>query len=437
MVEREIVVTRSTQAQVETLPPLPVLAGLDRDRWEVLEVPADDPDAIFAALLPRLRALARDHAGTRIVGDFTGGTKSMSAGLTLAAIEAGLALQLVTGERDDLVRVRDLTQVPVALETRRIAVERTRRILAEGWGRFAYQETAEGFSQLRSELKEEGWGRSELSPLTRAWELSKAFAAWDRFDHKPAASDLRKYRAVVIGGRTDWHSLALTLAERPQDRWTALALADLWANAQRCAARGRYDDAIGRWYRLCEGIAQWLLWADFKIATASVPVERLPDDIRAGVEIDNGAAKLGLRRAWELYMRLRPESELAAFAQKPAGDGKNEFDRLNDNLQRRNRVFPGPWLQAGQRGRLEQGRRLDRGRAPRVWPPRPSGSARRTSCRNCRSCCPHSDWPARLTIPQACRRRPCRGARLYAPSCSATSTSSPTTSPTRGGSPAR
>ena len=336
MVEREIVVTRSTQAPMETLPPLPVLAGLDRDCWEVLEVPADDPDAIFAALLPRLRALARDHAGARIVGDFTGGTKSMSAGLTLAAIEAGLALQLVTGERDDLVRVRDLTQVPVALETRRIAVERTRRILAEGWGRFAYQETAEGFSQLRSELKEEGWGRSELSPLTRAWELSKAFAAWDRFDHKPAASDLRKYRAVVIGGRTDWHSLALTLAERPQDRWTALALADLWANAQRCAARGRYDDAIGRWYRLCEGIAQWLLWADFKIATASVPVERLPDDIRAGVEIDNGAAKLGLRRAWELYMRLRPESELAAFAQKPAGDGKNEFDWLNDNLQRRN-----------------------------------------------------------------------------------------------------
>jgi CRISPR-associated protein (TIGR02710 family) len=336
MVEREIVVTRSTQVPVETLPPLPVLAGLDRDCWEVLEVPADDPDAIFAALLPRLRALARDHAGARIVGDFTGGTKSMSAGLTLAAIEAGLALQLVTGERDDLVRVRDLTQVPVALEMRRIAVERTRRILAEGWGRFAYQETAEGFSQLRSELTEEGWGRSELSPLTRAWELSKAFAAWDRFDHKPAASDLRKYRAVVIGGHTDWHSLALTLAERPQDRWTALALADLWANAQRCAARGRYDDAIGRWYRLCEGIAQWLLWADFKIVTASVPLERLPNDIRAGVEIDNGAAKLGLRRAWELYMRLRPEDELAAFVQKSTGDRKNEFDRLNDNLQRRN-----------------------------------------------------------------------------------------------------
>ena len=65
MVEREIVVTRSTQAPVETLPPLPVLAGLDRDSWEVLEVPADDPDAIFAALLPRLRALARDHAGAR------------------------------------------------------------------------------------------------------------------------------------------------------------------------------------------------------------------------------------------------------------------------------------------------------------------------------------------------------------------------------------
>jgi hypothetical protein len=35
-------------------------------------------------------------------------------------------------------------------------------------------------------------------------------------------------------------------------------------------------------------------------------------------------------------MRLRPEGEFAAFVQKSTGDGKNEFDRLNDNLQRRN-----------------------------------------------------------------------------------------------------
>src|SRR5690242_4785999 len=67
---------------VGTLPPIPVLAGLDPGGWELVTVPPDEPDAAFAVLVDKLRALARDLPGAEIVTDFTGGTKSMSAALT-------------------------------------------------------------------------------------------------------------------------------------------------------------------------------------------------------------------------------------------------------------------------------------------------------------------------------------------------------------------
>jgi hypothetical protein len=63
----------------------------------------------------------------------------------LAAFEAGAELQLVTGRRGDLVRVLDRTEREIAIGTRHVSVVREFERLAAGWGRFAYQEAAEGF----------------------------------------------------------------------------------------------------------------------------------------------------------------------------------------------------------------------------------------------------------------------------------------------------
>ena len=137
-------------------------------------------------MVDKLPALARDLPAAEIVADFTGRTKSMSAALTLAALDAGAALQLVTGDRPDLVRVRDRTEQAIAVRTKRIAGAPEFERLASGWSRYAYQEAAEGFARLWTDMKTEGLSREELRTLTRAKELSQAFAAWDSFDHKGA-----------------------------------------------------------------------------------------------------------------------------------------------------------------------------------------------------------------------------------------------------------
>ena len=151
------------------------------------------------------------------------------------------------------------------MRTLRVAARSEFQRLAADWSRYAYQEAAEGFDRLRGDLKEAGLGRDELARFNQAQELSSAFAAWDRFDHKTAAGCLRRYKESEIDGRSDWFELASILGRNAP--WGALHLRDLWHNAQRCAARGRYDDAIARLYRLWEAIAQWLLRVDFRIDT--------------------------------------------------------------------------------------------------------------------------------------------------------------------------
>jgi CRISPR-associated protein (TIGR02710 family) len=299
-------------------PPIPAVAGLDPGRWEVVVVPPDEPDAAFAVLHEKLRALGRERPGAPIVADFTGGTKSMSAALILAAFSCNLPLQLVTGRRADLVKVLDRSERAVVVSTERIAGSREFERLAAGWGRFAYQEAAAGFARLRDDLKATGLSRAELSRFNRAQELSAAFAAWDCFDHRKAAGCLQKnlYRDLEIGGRTDWFELASSLARGQDSPWGALHLTDLWRNAERCAARGRWDDAVARLYRLWEAVAQWLLRVDCAIDTAVI--------------------QTGLRKSWDLYLHLRPDGAAAQFWRRAGADKRSELERLNERLSLRN-----------------------------------------------------------------------------------------------------
>lgn len=172
----------------QRLPPIPVQAELEAGSWDIVEVPPDDPDRAFALVLDRIESLKRESAS--IVADYTGGTKSMSAALLLAAVYAGAELELVTGRRVDLIRVTDLTERETAVRTLRVGARSEFQRLAAGWARYAYQEAAEGFDRLRTDLKAAGLSREELSRFNRAQELSAAFAAWDRFDHKAAAAGL-------------------------------------------------------------------------------------------------------------------------------------------------------------------------------------------------------------------------------------------------------
>ena len=109
-------------------------------------------------------------------------------------------------------------------------------------------------------------------------------------------------------------TLSILKDEKNKRREPAL-LFDLWLNAERRAAQGRFDDAIARWYRLMEWTAQWQLKTKLDADTADFPPDLLPEDADATPGRD-GKIKIGLWQAWQVLgerltgtrSRLRPKA---------------------------------------------------------------------------------------------------------------------------------
>jgi hypothetical protein len=67
---------------------------------------ADDLDQIYLDCSKAIDAVVQRFSNVTITADYTGGTKSMSAALVMAALEfPNVNLQLVSGSRSDLIKV--------------------------------------------------------------------------------------------------------------------------------------------------------------------------------------------------------------------------------------------------------------------------------------------------------------------------------------------
>ncbi|MEW6288437.1 MAG: TIGR02710 family CRISPR-associated CARF protein [Thermodesulfobacteriota bacterium] len=281
-----------------SLPNIPTQAGLAENSYEVVTVPADDLDGAVVVVREALVNLGDQFTGARLVADYTGGTKTMTAALVAAVLETdGVDLQLVTGNRADLVKVRNGTEASVLANIDAVRLQRGMAPYLSAWGHFAYDESADGLASIPQPRD-----RVLGSRLSRSRDLSNAFAAWDRFDHAEALRLLEIYAAVVSGdlGR---HLGALKLLVKKSDQQEPMRIFDLWRNAERRAAQGRYDDAVARVYRLIEWSAQWLLRLRCGINTSDIPPERIP----VGVDIPanrDGMHQAGLYAAWLMVGKL-------------------------------------------------------------------------------------------------------------------------------------
>lgn len=334
MVTDQVTVPERNAALATTRPSIPGQAGLDAAAWSTLTVPADDPNGVYAGLIEQFDRLHAQYPGAQVTVDFTGGTKSMSAGAVLAvASRPGTKLQVITGRRNDLIRVVDGTQDAVPLATDRILIERQIALLRDIWGRYGYQEAAEGFERLVREARDRPGVSSDLYGRLKFWAgLGRAFAAWDRFDRTQAAQHIRHPARRAGPELRRLAALADALLGRDKAGTPApLVLFDLLRNAERCAARGRHDDAVARCYRLWEWTVQWLLETDSGIRTDGIEPGRVPADIAGeilgGLEETHGRYKIGSSRAWKLYHRLHPASEAAAFWNATDGGGKTNTKR--------------------------------------------------------------------------------------------------------------
>jgi CRISPR-associated protein (TIGR02710 family) len=312
---------------IERLPNIPTQADLAEDHFEVVEVPADDLDEAVAAMSAAIAELRRRFADALFVADYTGGTKTMAAALVMTALEADdVQLQLITGDRADLVKVHDGSQAGLAMSAEGVRLRRGMQPFLAAWQRFAYGEAADGLSRLRRPQ-----APALRAELQIALGLSQAFDAWDRFDHAAAGEHLERYRPRLVkdAGATIiplFTALKYLNAEPDSPQRTPARLWDLWLNAQRRAEQGRYDDAVARGYRLLEWTAQWLL-STRGIDTGDLRPEQIPAGLTVAANPD-GKRQAGLRNAWELAAH-HIGGDVQAFVEA-------ERSHMLDHLQKRN-----------------------------------------------------------------------------------------------------
>ena len=257
----------------------------------------------------------------KVVTDFTGGTKCMTAGLALVArrwpcefsyvggsqrsksgvgiVESGSELVKSWGNPWDLLRYQ--------------AVEDAVTVFNQG----GY---AAAGSLIESSMKsvENPTVKRTLLPLCA---LIKAFAAWDRFDHDTAInqfSEALKFQndlSVSFANADDLikaihchKDFCVKLNEGDGPTW--LWVDDLMNNAMRRAQEQRFDDAVARMYRACEAIAQVRLREKFQIEnTGQVPVEKLPPCLQKKWKqrTDNGSVRIALQDAYKLLLALEDD----------------------------------------------------------------------------------------------------------------------------------
>ena len=305
---------------VPTLPNIPSQTGLTSEQYSVCITSSDDLDQIYSDCNQVIKAAIKQFPDAKIIADYTGGTKSMCAGLVMAAMEyEDIELQLITGSRHNLVAVQDGDQYRMFANTRGIQFERLIAPYRQAWTRYAYSEAEDGLKQTavpqNNELR---------AQYTRFRDLSRAFAEWDNFNHQTALKLLQRYARVLPAGLRGYFDAAKRLNNDDLILREAAQLLDLYRNAQRRAAQGRYDDAISRVYRLIEWTAQWILKTQCNIETANVKESDIPEGITLTRNHEAGQYQAGLFAAWQL-VRYKTKGDASQFIESQENNLRNHI----------------------------------------------------------------------------------------------------------------
>jgi CRISPR-associated protein (TIGR02710 family) len=302
-------------------------AGLKPEQYQKIVLQGDTGQDDLKECYLKVSGLAKEiesnHPKADVIANYTGGTKTMSVALAMAAtMRERWDLSLNVGSRVDLIKVSSGTDVPVVIDKwsvySRLQIESVAKVLA----RFDYA----GADAILSHLSSKPMDTSLQAQLVRARQLARAFDLWDRFDHEAALAIFEPLAGTFPEHIVPLKRLSGSIAKASGYE----RVGDLLRNAERRAVQHRYDDAIARLYRAVELFAQVRLKTPHGIDTGNVEVNGLPAEHREAWRSrmrDDGKLVLGLREDYQLLEQL---GDTVGEVWKP------QEARVMDSLKRRN-----------------------------------------------------------------------------------------------------
>lgn len=266
---------------------------------------------------------------TPLIADITGGTKIMSAALTLVMMEFKSRFSYVGGSSRTkaglgIVESGAETVVQDANPWDVLALREV-RALARAFNRAQFADALAIAQELAGNVNE---SRKRFYAATA--DMVEAYMRWDAFSHKAALTKLRQAMGRLAPYASGAPRLAHLLRAVQQDverleilqqdaqalRGTSTPktagvgrayLLDLLGNARRRAEAGHYDDAVARLYSAIEKSAKISLWARHGIDNSHIRLERVPESLREewrGQMNAEGEVQVGLEKSFLLLAAL-------------------------------------------------------------------------------------------------------------------------------------
>lgn len=306
-----LVIKSNPKLEKPDLPNIVVQANLASKQYEIVKIRHfDNLETCYLEARNVLERLHRDCPEARIIADYTGGTKTMTAGLAVAAVDfEWCALNVVAGTRADLEKVTEGTQFAKPLRVWNLRGKRKLREVQVRLKCFDYAGAASLLEAIAGMPISQPFSENIAAGLA----ICRGLDTWDRFDHKGARNLIQPYRRHLVA---ECVMLDQLCQAKPRDPY--IRAEDLLLNAERRAAQGRYDDAVARVYRALELIAQIRLKEHHETDTADVNPETQPEHAKewlARYRSHNGKIQLPLFAAWSL-LEARGDSALGSWFAK-------------------------------------------------------------------------------------------------------------------------
>jgi CRISPR-associated protein (TIGR02710 family) len=324
---------------VDRLPNIPTQVNLGSKFQQATDlVVLDNLDNLadcYQKIVTKIQEIQQTSPSSTIKADYTGGTKTMTASLAIAAIHYKVELYLTTGTRVDLIRVEE-GEMTNRVQVAPVLVQQTiDHYLPVFLQQYNYPGAITQLTQLPS-IGMIASGQKRIIQVLK--DICQGFEAWDRFDHATAMTALKNYRQYpeiesrvvflqkVIDSRKEIdENVQLKLSA---ERHGYEIVQDLLLNADRRATQDRYDDAVGRLYRALELLAQVRLWQKYRIRTGNLDISKLPADIRNSYHNHD---ELGLVKSYNLLTQIKLEP-IGRLYQQHKQDIEEVLKKRNDSL---------------------------------------------------------------------------------------------------------
>ncbi|MEM2130675.1 MAG: TIGR02710 family CRISPR-associated CARF protein [Candidatus Bathyarchaeia archaeon] len=256
----------------------------------------DDTQNIYETIEPKFKEITQTYHN--VVVDYTSGTKAMTAAIAILGTTYEVAaLSYVTGKREGGIVKAGTEQLKI-IKPYFATTERKRAIAAHLFNNNQFTATI----TIIKEIEKTTTDPTITNKTKTLKELAKAYAEWDKFNHKKAFTAIKKIKMPELSLNKKFLGQLLN-SKNPEPYY----IADLLNNAKRRGTEEqKYDDATARLYRTIELIGQYQLKSKYNIEPSSVKPTQLPEKLKQEWHISqtNQPIKIGLQKTYELLAAM-------------------------------------------------------------------------------------------------------------------------------------